>query len=81
MKDVYSSPDSVLSEQSQQALFPDTLYSLDSGGNPENIPDLTYQAFCDFHSNYYHPSNARFFFWGDDPEDERLRLTAAALEG
>ena len=80
MKGVYSSPDSVLSEQSQQALFPDTLYSLDSGGNPLNIPDLTYQAFCDFHSSYYHPSNARFFFWGDDPEDERLRLTAAALK-
>ncbi|WP_297892800.1 insulinase family protein [uncultured Desulfovibrio sp.] len=81
MKGVYSSPDSVLAEQSQQALFPDTLYSLDSGGNPENIPDLTYEAFYDFHSRYYHPSNARFFFWGDDPEDERLRLTAAALEG
>ena len=81
MKGVYSSPDSVLAEQSQQALFPDTLYSLDSGGNPENIPDLTYEAFYDFHSRYYHPSNARFFFWGDDLEDERLRLTAAALEG
>ncbi len=58
MKGVYSSPDSVLAEQSQQALFPDTLYSLDSGGNPERIPDLTYQAFHDFHSRYYHPSNA-----------------------
>ena len=81
MKGVYSSPDSVLAEQSQQALFPDTLYSLDSGGNPERIPDLTYQAFHDFHSRYYHPSNARFFFWGDDPEDERLRLLDAALAG
>ena len=80
MKGVYSSPDSVLAEQSQQALFPDTLYSLDSGGNPQCIPDLTYEAFCDFHSRYYHPSNARFFFWGDDPEAERLRLTAQALE-
>lgn len=81
MKGVYSSPDSVLAEQSQQALFPDTLYSLDSGGDPERIPDLTYQAFHDFHSRYYHPSNARFFFWGDDPEDERLRLLDAALAG
>ncbi|MDY3810418.1 insulinase family protein [Desulfovibrio porci] len=81
MKGVYSSPDSVLAEQSQQALFPDTLYSLDSGGNPERIPDLTYQAFHDFHSRYYHPSNARFFFWGDDPEDERLRLLDIALQG
>ncbi len=81
MKGAYSSPDSVLAEQSQQALFPDTLYSLDSGGNPERIPDLTYEAFHEFHSRYYHPSNARFFFWGDDPEDERLRLTAEALRG
>lgn len=81
MKGVYSSPDSVLSEQSQQALFPDTLYSLDSGGNPERIPDLTYEAFSNFHSSYYHPSNARFFFWGDDPEAERLRLVNEALKG
>ena len=81
MKGVYSSPDSVLSEQSQQALFPDTLYSLDSGGNPERIPDLTYEAFSDFHSSYYHPSNARFFFWGDDPEAERLRLVNESLKG
>ena len=79
MKGVYSSPDSVLAEQSQQALFPDTLYSLDSGGNPENIPDLTYEAFYDFHSRYYHPSNARFFFWGDDPEDERMPCLARRL--
>ena len=69
MKGAYSSPDSVLAEQSQQAVFPDMLYSLDSGGNPEAIPDLTYEAFRDFHSRYYHPSNARFFFWGDDPEE------------
>ena len=80
MKGVYSSPDSVLAEQSQQALFPDTLYSLDSGGDPERIPDLTYEEFRNFHSRYYHPSNARFFFWGDDPEDERLRLTAEAIK-
>jgi Zn-dependent M16 (insulinase) family peptidase len=79
MKGVYSSPDSVLAEKSQQALFPDMLYSLDSGGNPEHIPDLTYENFCDFHKRYYHPGNARFFFWGDDPEGERLRLLAAAL--
>ena len=81
MKGVYSSPDSILAEQSQQALFPNTLYSLDSGGNPEHIPDLTYTAFHDFHSRYYHPSNARFFFWGDDPEEERLRLLDEALQG
>ena len=81
MKGAYSSPDSVLAEQSQQAVFPDTLYSLDSGGNPEVIPQLTFAAFRDFHARYYHPSNARFFFWGDDPEDERLRRVAEVLKG
>ena len=64
MKGVYSSPDSVLAEQSQQAMFPDNLYSLDSGGNPEDIPNLTYQAFVDFHRRYYQPGNARFFLLG-----------------
>lgn len=79
MKGVYSSPDSILSEQSQQALFPDTTYGLDSGGNPSVIPQLTFDQFRDFHSSYYHPTNARFFFWGDDPEDKRLELLSAEL--
>ncbi len=75
MKGVYSSPDSLLGEQSQHAVFPDTLYSLDSGGNPDVIPELTYEEFEEFHKIYYHPSNARFFFWGDDGiEQEEIRL-------
>lgn len=81
MKGVYSSPDSVLSEQSQQAMFPDNLYSLDSGGNPEFIPNLTYPAFVDFHKRYYQPANARFFFWGDDDESWRLERIDRELEG
>lgn len=81
MKGVYSSPDSILAERSQQAVFPDNLYSLDSGGNPEHIPDLTYQAFRDFHQRYYQPGNARFFFWGDDPEEKRLERIAEAIKG
>lgn len=80
MKGVYSSPDSVLGEQSQHAVFPDTLYSLDSGGNPPEILNLTYKEFKDFHTRYYHPSNARFFFWGDDPEEARLEKIAELLK-
>ncbi len=80
MKGVYSSPDSVLGEQSQHAVFPDTLYSLDSGGNPPEILHLTYEEFKDFHTRYYHPSNARFFFWGDDPEETRLEKLAELLK-
>lgn len=79
MKGVYSSPDSVLLEESQHAVFPDMLYSLDSGGNPAEIINLSYEAFRDFHSRYYHPTNARFFFWGDDPEDARLEKLAGVL--
>lgn len=81
MKGVYSSPDSVLAESSQQSLFPDNLYSLDSGGTPNCIPNLTYEAFTDFHRRYYQPGNTRFFFWGDDPEDERLRIISKAVQG
>ena len=74
MKGVYSSPDSWLMEKSQQSLYPDTTYGKDSGGNPENIPDLTYEQFKGFHDAYYHPSNARIFFYGDDPAEERFKL-------
>lgn len=81
MKGVYSSPDSVMAEQSQQAVFPDNLYCLDSGGNPEKIPQLTYEAFRDFQHRYYQPGNARFFFWGDDPEERRLEIIDREIRG
>jgi Zn-dependent M16 (insulinase) family peptidase len=74
MKGVYSSPDSLLMEASQQSLYPDTTYGLDSGGDPKKIPDLTYEQFKEFHDTFYHPSNARIFFYGDDPVEERFKL-------
>ena len=74
MNGSYSSPDDRLNEFSQRSLFPDTIYGLDSGGDPPHIPDLTYAHFKAFHQRYYHPSNARPFFYGDDNPDERLRL-------
>lgn len=77
MKGVYSSPDSVLGEFSQRLLFPDTTYGVDSGGDPKIIPALTYEEFKAFHEAYYHPSNARAFFSGDDDPDERLRILDA----
>jgi len=79
MKGVFSSPESILGRQSLHALFPDTAYGLESGGDPEEIPRLGYADFVAFHKAYYHPSNARFFFWGDDPEEERLALLAPVL--
>jgi presequence protease len=74
MKGAYSSPESVLDDKSQQALLPDTIYAVDSGGDPEQIPNLTYAQFEQFHDTYYHPANARIYFYGDDPEEERLRI-------
>ena len=80
MKGNYSSPDDLLGEHSQHAIFPDILYGLDSGGDPLVIPNLTYEDFKNFHASYYHPSNSYIWFYGDDPEDERLRLMDAWLE-
>ncbi len=80
MKGAYSSPDSVLAEYSQRLLFPDTTYGVDSGGDPRVIPTLTYEAFRDFHRRYYHPSNARIFFYGDDDPAKRLELIAPYLD-
>lgn len=73
MKGNYSSPDMMIEyEYSQRSLFPDTPYGLDSGGDPEVIPTLTYAEFKAFHEKYYHPSNAYIWFYGDDPEEKRL---------
>jgi Zn-dependent M16 (insulinase) family peptidase len=74
MKGAYSSPDNLLGRYSQQSLFPENTYGVDSGGDPSKIPDLTYAQFVAFHQTYYHPSNARIFFYGDDDHGERLRL-------
>ncbi|HEX7976768.1 MAG TPA: insulinase family protein [Anaerolineales bacterium] len=80
MKGAYSDPDSLLSRYTQQSLFPDTPYGVDSGGDPTAIPDLTYDQFKSFHDTYYHPSNARIFFYGDDDPAERLRLMDGYLK-
>ena len=74
MKGVYSSPDSMLSELSQQSLFPDTTYGLDSGGDPKVIPSLSFEQFKSFHDRFYHPSNARIYFYGNDDPDRRLEI-------
>jgi Zn-dependent M16 (insulinase) family peptidase len=80
MKGAYSSPDNVLVERSQQSLFPDNTYGLDSGGNPKHIPDLTFEQFLAFHQRYYHPSNARIYFYGDDDPEARLIVANGYLK-
>ncbi len=80
MKGSYSSPERRLSKATQESIFPDNTYGVDSGGDPVFIPDLTYSQFKTFHETYYHPSNSRIFFYGDDDPTERLRLLATYLD-
>jgi len=79
MKGAFSSPERVLMSASQRALFPDTTYGVESGGDPADIPQLTWEAFKSFYDRCYHPSNARIWFYGDDPEDMRLQKVAEFL--
>ncbi len=72
MKGAYASPDDNLDNLVREALFPDNGYRHDSGGNPAVIPNLTYEAFVEFHRTHYHPSNSMTVVYGDDPEDARL---------
>ena len=81
MKGAFSSPEGVLEREIQQSLFPDTPYGVESGGNPLSIPDLTYEAFLDYHRKYYHPSNSYIFLYGDMDVEERLAYLDEAYLG
>ena len=72
MKGAFSSPDEVVEREIMQKLFPDTTYHHESGGDPECIPDLTYEEFLEFHRTYYHPSNSYIYLYGDMDFNERL---------
>ncbi len=72
MRGAFSSPDQVLYEAVNRYLYPDTHYKNNSGGEPYQIPELTYEAFLDFHRRFYHPSNARIFLYGKMDLVERL---------
>ena len=72
MKGAFSSPEGVLDRVILNTLFPDTSYAYESGGDPEAIPDLTYEQFLDFHRKYYHPSNSYIYLYGDMDMEEKL---------
>ena len=72
MKGAFSSPDDVLEREIMNSLFPDTTYGCESGGDPVNIPDLSYEEFLDFHRQYYHPSNSFIYLYGDMDMAEKL---------
>ena len=72
MKGAFSSPEGVLDRVVMNSLFPDTSYANESGGDPEVIPELTYEQFLDFHRKYYHPSNSYIYLYGDMDMEEKL---------
>ena len=73
MKGAFSSPDDVIQREILNSLFPDTSYSNESGGDPECIPDLTYEDYLDFHRKYYHPCNSYIYLYGDMDIAEKLQ--------
>ncbi len=79
MKGALSSPSSRMNELLNSALFPDITYGINSGGDPKNIPELTYQELRDFHKTYYHPSRCLFFFYGNLPLEGHLDFIADHL--
>lgn len=72
MKGALSTPASILGENMQQRLYPDNTYGVNSGGDPDHIPELTYENFLDFHRRYYHPVNSYIYIYGDVDVEERL---------
>ena len=72
MKGAFSSPEGILEREIFRSLYPDTPYANESGGDPEYIPDLTYEDYLDFHRTYYHPSNSYIYLYGDFDIKERL---------
>ena len=72
MKGAFSSSDDVIDREIVRGLFPDTVYANESGGDPDAIPDLTYEQFLAFHSRYYHPANSYIYLYGNMDMAERL---------
>ena len=65
MKGAFSSADEILGRQVKAALYPDTTYAYESGGDPEFITDLTYESYLEFYHTYYHPSNSYIYLYGE----------------
>ena len=72
MKGAFSTPDDIMNREIFNTLFPDTAYGVESGGDPDVIPELTYEKFLEFHSKYYHPSNSYIYLYGNMDVEERL---------
>lgn len=75
----YSTPEEVAENELRANLFPSTVYCRDSGGNPDFIPELTYEQLKEAHRTYYHPSNSTIFLDGNVNLDTTLPLIASYL--
>jgi Zn-dependent M16 (insulinase) family peptidase len=73
MKGAMSSPDQVMVRSMLNAMYPETTYSHNSGGDPAVIPTITHEQLKQFHQRHYHPSNAYFYTYGDLPLSEHIR--------
>lgn len=73
MKGSYSSAEQKIVHEIEKALYPEAVYGLESGGDPEEIPNLTYKDFLEFHKKYYHPSNSYIYLYGDMNIEEKLQ--------
>ncbi|MBO4902684.1 MAG: insulinase family protein [Lachnospiraceae bacterium] len=81
MRGVFSSADDLMERKIMEVLFPDTTYYYESGGDPQVIPELTYEGFLDFHRRYYHPSNSYIYLYGNADMAERLTFLDEAYLG
>lgn len=79
MKGAYSDLDSLIGRSGFSSLFEDSVYRFDSGGNPAEIPELTYERFRNFYETYYHPANARIFLYGNIPPDDQFAFLDTRL--
>ncbi len=79
MKGAKSSPEAHVWDLIEKNLWPDTPYGKDAGGDPDHIPELTWQGLCNFHRTFYHPSNAYIFLYGDIPTAEHLKFLSGRL--
>lgn len=81
MKGAFSTPEQLLNRNIRKAMFPNHPYGFDSGGIPENIPELSYEEFLDFHKSHYHPSNSYIYYYGDIDIESELERLEGYLEG
>jgi hypothetical protein len=81
MKGAMSSVESRLWEALARRLVPDLPYAHNSGGNPKDIPSLSYEELLEFHQSFYHPSRCLFFFYGNLPLEKHLRVLEKTLHG